>query len=101
MKMRELNEIIKKQQEIYSKFSTFTKDPNYQKLKENDYLLEEIKKNTTKNILKEIYPSNFKHSIAPQIGEMIKKANENKNKFQESSVKLQNEIDEVRIFFIF
>jgi len=105
MKLRELNETIKKHQEIYSKFSMLIKEPNYQKLKDTSLLLEEIKKNTTKNILRELYTSNFKHSIAPQINEMIKKSSETREKLQEAAKSLQDEIEKVKkkcyFFFIF
>ena len=98
MKLRELNEIIKKHPDIYSKFSSNIKEPNYQKLKDTNHLLEEITKNTTKNILKELYPSNFKHVISPQINEMIKKSTENKDKMQETIKSLQNEIEKVKFY---
>ena len=101
MKLRELNETIKKNQEIYSKFSGLIKEPNYQKLKDNSLLLEEIKKNTTKNILRELYSSNFKHAIAPQIKEMMKKSIEAKEKLQETVKALQDEIEKVIKLFYF
>lgn len=57
--------------------------------------MEEIRKNTTKNILREIYNSNFKHSILPQVNEMLKKSIESKEKLQESAKSLQDEIEKV------
>lgn len=68
-------------------------------LKDNNYLIGEIKKNSTKSILKEIYPTNFKHEINPQIQDILKKSTQSKDRMLESIKNIQNEIEKVLIMF--
>lgn len=64
-------------------------------LKDTEFLMEELKKNSTKTILKSVYTSNFKHIIGPQINEIMKKSIANKEKIQESMKNTQSEIEKV------
>lgn len=65
-------------------------------LKDTEYIMEELKNNNTKNILKSVYTSNFKHTIGPQINEIMRKSIANKEKIQESMKNTQSEIEKVK-----